>query len=120
MSKTPTRTAARAADVGRSETVEVVATEAGFYGDGRIRRGATFHVPEGYTGSWFERTDGKPLGRKARRRSAEPIDGGVMITAEEYAEFERLKANPRENDNLDAAGKKIGEKADAVEDAAQA
>lgn len=56
-------------------SIEVVATQLGFYNGARKRVGAVFNIEDGETGTWFERTDGKPLkGRKAPKAKAEKVE----------------------------------------------
>jgi hypothetical protein len=93
--------------------IEVVATQNGFYGGSRKRVGAVFNVEDGETGSWFVRTDGKALkGRKATKGTPERVKGSTAHAVDD------LKANPAENDLKNAAGEKVGEKTDALEDKA--
>lgn len=89
--------------------IEVVATQNGFYAGARKRVGAIFTIEDGETGSWFERTDGKPLGgRKAAKGTKERVKNSDAQKAED------LKADPEANDLLNAKGEKIGEASDAL------
>ncbi len=96
--------------------IEVVATQNGFYGGARKRVGAIFNIEDGETGSWFERTDGKPLkGRKA------PKDAKAVrerVDNSDERKVEDLKADPEKNDLKNGLDEKIGEKADPIEDKA--
>lgn len=95
--------------------IEVVATQNGFYGGARKRVGAIFNVEDGETGTWFERTDGKPLkGRKAQKGIKERVENS------DERKVEDLKADPEKNDLKNGLDEKIGEKADPIEDKANA